>query len=138
MYISRDLLPVPRRSPKHGPVRPLRHYLLQTGVEIPTVQRDHHLEARMGITQAQCAAVRFGDLTAEIEPEAGAAAAAGACLIRSVEGLRKLRQVLAGDTRSEVPYRQQDAIGLDGRPHDRRPGGLAAVAQGVVDQVVQQ
>jgi len=65
--VRKRVLP-PRRSPKHGPVRPMRHYLLQTRVGISTVQRDHHLEARMGITQAQCAAVRFGDLTAEIEP----------------------------------------------------------------------
>jgi hypothetical protein len=52
MYISGDLLPAPRRSPKHGPVRPMRHYLLQTRVEISTLQRNHHLEARIGITQA--------------------------------------------------------------------------------------
>jgi hypothetical protein len=68
MYISGDLLPAPRRSPKHGPARPMRHYLLQTRVEISTLQRNHHLEARIGITQAQYAAVRFSDLTAEIEP----------------------------------------------------------------------
>lgn len=67
-YTSGDLFPAPRRSPKYGPVGPMRHYLLQTRVEIPSLQRDHDLEARIGITQAQCAAVRFGDLTAEIEP----------------------------------------------------------------------
>ncbi len=68
MYISGDFLLASRKSPKQGPVRPMPHYPLQTRVEIATLQRDHHLEARMGITQAQRAAVRFGDLTAEIEP----------------------------------------------------------------------
>ena len=77
----------------------------------------------MRITQAQCAGVRFGDLTAEIEPYAGAAAAAGACLIRSVEGLRKLRQVLAGDTRSEV---RTDSRTRSASMVVRTIGGLAA------------
>src|SRR5258707_869889 len=83
--------------------------------------------------------VALDDMLDDREPEPGAAGFAAARRVDAVETLGQTRQMLARDAGAEVGDGDDDpAAVLFGRDRDPRSGPVAAVAQGIADEVVEQ